>query len=223
MVKTALIRITILLLGIIAVRACLPAQTIIVDNEPTRLARQLIIVPTDGLPALFMSSLRTRLESQHKFGVTATVQMPFPHYAEIDNSGQFSAAIIAEEGLDICRRMAQANEYCVVLTNRDINEKDSGVRFFFAQHYEGISVVSTARMNRLNFGGKVNLVSTPFAADEVLSRVSKMINKGLGLSYYGYGLSNDRNSVMFAPIMSLDDLDAAGDWYTGREVKQKNF
>jgi hypothetical protein len=41
-------------------------------------------------------------------------------------------------------------------------------------------------------------------------RLYKMVKKAIGLHYYGYGRTTDLNSVMYSPIMSLDDLDASG-------------
>lgn len=49
------------------------------------------------------------------------------------------------------------------------------------------------------------------------------MNKGLGLDHYGYALSTNEMSVMYAPIMSLPDLDAIGDWYLTDEVRRNNY
>ena len=37
-----------------------------------------------------------------------------------------------------------------------------------------------------------------------------MVKKAIGLQYYGYSRTTDLNSVMYSPIMSLDDLDIIG-------------
>lgn len=199
------------------------AATARAEKEPAALPIQLIIVPTDGPPASFTHALQTRLETQHKFGVTTTAPMLFPLGAEIGTSGQVSAAKIGDAGWHMCRKTAPSNAYCVVLTNRDINETDSGLRYYFARHFKGLSVISTARMVDLRSDKEVDLMTMHFELEKILTRANKMINKGLGFTHYGYGEANDRGSVMFAPILSLDDLDAMGEWYTGREVKQQVF
>ncbi len=49
------------------------------------------------------------------------------------------------------------------------------------------------------------------------------MNKGLGLDRYGYALSTNKLSVMYAPVMGLSDLDAVGDWYLADEVRRDNY
>ncbi len=47
--------------------------------------------------------------------------------------------------------------------------------------------------------------------DELLhTRVQKMITKNIGIMYYGLDQSTDRKSVLFGPILTLDDLDGVG-------------
>jgi predicted Zn-dependent protease len=221
--KNILIRIFVAITTILAIRACLPEKVKLVENSHLGENRKLIIVPTDGFPSLFLTSLRTKLQAQHKFEVLTTVQMALPPNTEIGSTGQHEAVKLAEAGVEVCRNMAINNEYCVVLTNRDINTKESGLRFLFAQHYKGISVVSTARLNEANFGAQINLISTPIITELIVTRTAKLVNKGLGLGYYGYALNNNRRSVMFAPIMGLPDLDSAGDWYLENEVHKSNY
>ncbi len=38
-----------------------------------------------------------------------------------------------------------------------------------------------------------------------------MITKNIGIMYYGLEQSSDRKSVLFGPILSLDDLDSIGE------------
>jgi hypothetical protein len=38
-----------------------------------------------------------------------------------------------------------------------------------------------------------------------------MVAKNLGLMYYGLKQTSDRRSVLFGPILGLDDLDAIGE------------
>ncbi len=66
------------------------------------------------------------------------------------------------------------------------------------------AVGSIARMDEQNFGHGRN--------DEVLkTRLRKMITKNLGIMYYGLEQSKDRRSVMFGPILGVDDLDSVGE------------
>jgi predicted Zn-dependent protease len=211
-------KVLLLIITIVVVRACLPETTKIhVDEASSVVNRKLILIPTDGIPSIFLANMRKQLEQQHKFGVLVTVQMGLPADAKMPGSEQFDVDKIALAGFDVCKNMSVNNEYCVVLTNRDINNKDSGLRFVFAQHYQGISVVSVARLSEMNFGGKLNLATVPIIFENISNRALKLVNKAIGLGYYKYPLSSDRSSVMFAPIMSLSDLDSVGGWYSGSQ------
>jgi predicted Zn-dependent protease len=77
----------------------------------------------------------------------------------------------------------------------------------FANRTEGrFAVISSARMDPLNFG------ESPDSA-LLHTRVRKMLTKTVGQLYFGLPLSNNRRSVMYGNVLSLADLDAMGeDW-----------
>ncbi len=217
------IRVLILVATVLLIRACLPERVILGSQPSVGTNRQLIIVPTDGFPSLFLNRLRTRLREQHKFEVLITVPIGLPPDTEIGSSGQHDLEKIAEAGFSVCRSQSVGGEYCVVLTNLDINRKDSGLRYLFAQHYKGLSVVSVARLSEANFGARLTLLSVPVIAEKVADRTIKLVNKGVGLGRYGYALSTNKMSVMYAPVMGLSDLDAVGNWYLADEVRRDNY
>lgn len=216
-------RLGFLLLTLLAIKTCLPERAILAPADLASQERKLIVIPTDGIPTLFLTSMRSRLKEQHGFEVLIAVQMALDSGWVINPDGQLDADQTAVQGLELCRRMSTNNEYCVVLTNRDINTKNSGLRYLFAQHHKGISVVSLARLSDANYGVQLNLLSVPIIFEKTLDRATKMINKGVGLGYYSYALSTDKRSVMYAPIMSLADLDSVGTWYLDTEIRQKNY
>jgi hypothetical protein len=49
------------------------------------------------------------------------------------------------------------------------------------------------------------------APERLRVRLRKMVAKNLGLVYYGLTQASDRRSVLFGPILSLDDLDSIGE------------
>ena len=73
-------------------------------------------------------------------------------------------------------------------------------------NYRGLSVVSTARIDPINY----NLPKDEKLRDE---RLMKLINKAIGLQVYKYKVSSDMSSVMYGPIMGVEDLDRVGSWY----------
>ena len=217
------IRVLILIATVLMIRACLPERATLGRQPSVGTNRQLIIVPTDGFPSLFLNRLRTRLTEQHKFEVLITVPIALPPDTEIGSTGQHDLRKIAEAGFSVCQNQSVGSEYCVVLTNLDINRPDSGLRYLFAQHYKGLSVVSVARLSEANFGAKLNFFSTPIIAERIADRTIKFVNKGLGLDRYGYALSTNKMSVMYAPVMNLSDLDSVGDWYLADEIRRDNY
>ncbi|HYB72206.1 MAG TPA: hypothetical protein VED18_02445 [Candidatus Sulfotelmatobacter sp.] len=48
-------------------------------------------------------------------------------------------------------------------------------------------------------------------ADVLQRRVQKMVSKSIGIMYFRLPQSRDRRSVMYGPILGLDDLDAMGE------------
>ncbi|MDP1580591.1 MAG: peptidase, partial [Candidatus Didemnitutus sp.] len=93
----------------------------------------------------------------------------------------------------------------IVLTNDDLNTEDGSTRFVFARHFhdDRLSIVSSARL-RESFFDKLE------RPELTQLRLYKMIKKTIGLQYYGYSRSTDLKSVMYSPVMSLQDLDDHG-------------
>lgn len=74
-------------------------------------------------------------------------------------------------------------------------------RFAFAIRESGrFAVISTARMDPVSFG---------LAADEALlrTRLLKMVMKTIGLYFYGLTERHEKTSVLYSPILGVDDLD----------------
>lgn len=74
-------------------------------------------------------------------------------------------------------------------------------RFAFAIRESGrFAVISTARMDPVTFG---------LAPDEPMlrTRLRKMVSKQIGLYFYGLPERQEKTSVLFSPILGVDDLD----------------
>jgi|GEM_PF-1924978 len=212
-IKRFLIRLGIALLTIVVIRALLPKKTVL-GSAPTNTApTKLVIIPTEGIPAVFLQDLKSILEKQHKLRILVSTEMGVPSEGRIADSNQYNSHILASAGSSVLNSLKRDGAYGLVLTNEDINYPYSGLNFVFSSHYQGLSVVSLARVNPQNFGVNVDLIRLPYIYEQTMTRSLKLINKGLGRGYYGYKISSNRNSVMFGPIMGLDDLDSIGTWY----------
>jgi predicted Zn-dependent protease len=74
--------------------------------------------------------------------------------------------------------------------------------FAFALREEGrFALVSKYRMDPIFF-------RLPPNDDVMVARLRKMVTKQIGLQYYGLPDREEKTSVLFSPIMGLDDLDA---------------
>jgi len=76
-------------------------------------------------------------------------------------------------------------------------------RFVFGTWSEAhLGVISTARM-----GARLG----PFERQIELARLRKMLTRYIGFMYFGLPESTDPKSVLYAPLLSLDDLDTMGE------------
>ncbi|MBI3028595.1 MAG: hypothetical protein HYY64_03695, partial [Candidatus Rokubacteria bacterium] len=118
--------------------------------------------------------------------------------------------LIAEELLDLLKRRYPEharNPQSIVIgvTEGDMYIREVDWRFAFAKRDgDRFAVVSSARMDPVNFG---------YLPDEELlqTRLRKMLSKNIGIMYYKLPQKADRRSVMFGPILGIDDLDSMGE------------
>jgi len=197
----------------IILRSCFPEKAHIGNIEHKISGQSIVIIPTSGIPMQFLRNLESTLEKQHKTDVLVTTAMGKGKEMLLVDSDQYNADYLAGVGTTIGKRIARNGAFIVVLTNEDINYPESGLRYVFSSHYDGISVVSLARISSLNFGAKIDLLSAPEAFSNIMERSLKLINKAIGYEAYGYEVSSNINSVMYGPIMGVNDLDQVGSWY----------
>lgn len=75
-------------------------------------------------------------------------------------------------------------------------------QFAFAGREAGrFAVISTARMDPQSFG-------LPKDEPALSGRLKKMVLKQVGLYFYGLPERSETTSVLFSPILGVDDLDA---------------
>ncbi|MDT4331884.1 hypothetical protein ACQE3E_21995 [Methylomonas sp. MED-D] len=143
-----------------------------------------------------------------EFGIWAKASLPLGALAiqAFPGTRQFAAEDIFEQARAVMRRLPETdpNTHFVFLTNRDINSRTRNFRFQFSHHDRvcRCSVISTARMHQ---PGDRN------ANQAAATRLLKMTKRAIGEMDFGWTRSADIKDLMYAPIMSLDDLDAIGD------------
>ena len=93
------------------------------------------------------------------------------------------------------------------ITLKDMFIRGYPWKFAFSWREGGrFAVVSAGRMDPAFFG-------KPFDEFLLQLRMKKMITKNVGLMYFGHFQSSDPKSVLYQSILSIDDLDRAGEDY----------
>jgi predicted Zn-dependent protease len=164
------------------------------------------LMPLEGFPPEYTRDLEKKFSTELGLNVRATV-----HVGRTAKMFSPSDQMIAERVRDELRVPLQRlyditpKTIFVALTLYDLNGEDGGTRFTFAMHFppERLSIISMARLSD-KFFGKTDVPTV------TKMRLYKMVKKAIGLQYYGYARSTNLNSVMYSPVMSLDDLDATG-------------
>lgn len=118
--------------------------------------------------------------------------------------------LVAEELIELMKRRypreaKNPKAILIGVTAGDMFIREYSWQFAFAFRREGrFVVVSIARMDPVSFHE---------APDPALlyTRARKMVSKNLGLLYYGLPETKDPRSVLYGPILGLDDLDKIGE------------
>ena len=118
--------------------------------------------------------------------------------------------LIAEELIELMKRRypehARSPQSILIgITEGDMYIREVNWRFAFAKRDgDRFAIVSSARMDPVSFG---------YLPDEELlqTRLRKMLSKNIGIMYYKLPQKSDRRSVMFGPILGIDDLDSMGE------------
>ncbi len=165
------------------------------------------VVPMDDFPEDKAAEIANVMADDMQLWVKSSVRLGNLYASKLPGTNQLIAEEIIEKSQPIIRRFANSSEktYFLILTTRDINLSAGNLRFVFASHNKGYnsSVVSLHRM--------VNYINGTPVFDEITkSRLYKMMKRSIGEMRFGWQRTTNINDIMYAPIMSLDDLDRMG-------------
>lgn len=147
--------------------------------------------------------------SREKFGVTIETAQAVPlEGSAVDDQRR---QVIAEELIALMRRhqatlAGDPDAILIGLVTYDmyIRERPDW-RFGFAfGDLPRAAVISSARMDPINLGGRPD-------PDLLERRLRKMVSKYIGYMYFQLPPSRSRQSVMYTPILGVDDLDRIGE------------
>lgn len=167
----------------------------------------IYLLPVDNFPFEFTDQLAHKLSAELNLKVRASLPMGIGDLKELPNSTQLATQDVLARVHEVALRLQDTNEKFLViaLTNRDINDSSQSLHFLFASNdwKTHTSVLSVARM----------FASTSIAdctQTQVNLRIYKMVKRAIGEQYFGLPRSSSITDVMYAPIMSLEDIDAMG-------------
>lgn len=165
-------------------------------SEPTR---GIVLVPEGEISKSLAPELVESIKKYHGIDAQVANATDFDNGYQIRGKRQYNSDRIIRYGENLSSMM-DGNPFVIVLTDKDINSPDSNVRFWFFSATEGAMVVSLARMGDNRKGW-------------LMERATKAVNRGIGGSIYKLPRTSSKDSVMFAPIKSVQDLDAMEVWY----------
>lgn len=167
---------------------------------------KLYLVPLNNFPASSLDRLVTYYKE--KTGIEAIPTEPLQ--LRLAAADKLRQQLVAEEVIGLVKRShsklaSDPNAILIAVTDEDMYIRKKNWQFAFSYRAEGrFAVVSSARMNPINFGD---------SADEDLleRRMRKMIMKQIGLLYYQMPTTRNPRSVLFNDIRSVKDLDQMGE------------
>lgn len=164
----------------------------------------LYVIPTDGIPEQFAATVARGLTKDAGIWVKSSLLVPSGVTEPFAGTNQYPAEDYIALGITLTNRLRDAgpNTYFIVLTDRDINSRSQNFRFVYSFHNPEVhtSVLSVARLLYTKEGKR--------AAIEVVSmRISKMLMRIVGEMKLGWKRSTDPTDLMYAPIMSIEDID----------------
>lgn len=119
--------------------------------------------------------------------------------------------VVAEELVRVMEAAVPAsaragNDVVIGITPYDMHIRQvPDWQFAFAHRQGRSAVVATARMEPGNLG------ETPDDGTRMNMRLRKMVSKQIGTLYFQLPPNRDRASVLFSPILGVDDLDGIGE------------
>lgn len=174
-----------------------------VDDSPI----EVYLMPIDDFNYSYSVELAKELKSRTGLHVKAILPTPLGGIQPFSGTSQFNGMEILDRVESTIKRIREdyGDGMVIVLTNKDINQPRRDTRFVFSFHDPNrrASVVSSARLALGNTSRLTDLAT-------VKERVLKFALRSIAEQHFQLPRSTDESSVMFSPIMSLNDVDRMG-------------
>jgi predicted Zn-dependent protease len=161
----------------------------------TSARNSVALVPIGNFSEPSLSLLANHFRHKLHMSVRVRAAVPLP-------AGAYNGARKQFVGEKLLSQLERAYPRVIVLgvTNRDIYMATKSFRSVFSTRDGRAAVVSSARMDPRFFGVAGD-------AEVLYSRIEKMTTKDIGLLALGRHESRNPRSVLYTPILSVDDLD----------------
>lgn len=167
-------------------------------------AVNVYIIPTDDISEQASGGIARALTKETGLWVKSTMWTPSNGIEPFPGTNQYAAEDYFPIGKAATQTLHELSPrtYFIVLTNRDINSKTRNFRFQYSMHnpMANTSVLSLARL-------QYDIDGSKSAPDIVVARVAKMLLRIVGEMRMGWKRTNDPKDLMYAPIMSIEDID----------------
>jgi len=188
----------------IALPLAAAAQNLDLDKTSPVDAVAFYVVPTDGIGENAVAGIARTLTKAFKLLVKATAWTPSDVNEPFPGSNQYPAEDYLPIGARLARTLRDVSPrtYFIVVTDRDINSRSQNFRFQYSLHgpMQNTSVLSIARLVHNADGSRAD-------AEVIGLRALKMLVRIVGEMRLGWKRSSQPQDVMYAPIMSIDDID----------------
>ncbi|MFQ5839646.1 MAG: hypothetical protein ACE5HK_02880 [Candidatus Methylomirabilales bacterium] len=167
---------------------------------------QIYFVPFGKFPSTVIDQLVTRFQRKFQLSIEALPAVQYARNAVDYNRQQ----VIAEELILLMKRSfpklaGDPKTILIGITDNDMYIRGYTWRYAFGFREEGrLGIVSSARMDPANYG-------KPPDPSLLHTRLRKMIARYIGMMHYQLSPNTNRNSVLYGPILGLDDLDSIGE------------
>ena len=167
---------------------------------------KLYLIPLNNFSTKSLQRLVAYYKEKNGIDVITTAPLPL-RLAAVDKRRQ---QLIAEDVIEYMKTnypnyVLDPNAIIIGVTDEDMYIRKRNSQYAFSYRSQGrFAVVSSARMNPLNFGEPAN-------NDLLESRMRKMILKNIGILYYQYPTNHDPTSVLYEGVESVKDLDKMGE------------
>lgn len=193
----------------------------VAQNQQQPLANPLdavafYVIPTDDVAEQAAGTIARALTKDTGLWIKSTVWAPSDVSEPLPGTNQYPAEDYFPVGVRVARmlRDASPNTYFIVLTNRDINSKSGNFRFQYSMHSPMVntSVLSIARL-------QYNVDGSKATENVAAERVTKMLMRIVGEMRLGWKRTSEPKSLMYAPVMSVEDIDRMSLSYTMKSHK----